>query len=107
MELKNYFETCGKNATDRSKTTQNDIICVLSDMVLGSPVKDIRATKFFTVICDEVQDASSVEQLSFIVRYASVVGGSKCSVKEVFLGFKELHRDMTGQAVTYNPSEAC
>ena len=48
-------------------------------------------------ICDKVQGAASVEQITFVVHY--VHEDSTCStVKESSVGFKE-HREMTGAAV--------
>eukprot|EP00731_Ephydatia_muelleri_P031439 Em0022g953a len=60
-------------------TTQNDIIDILGD---------------------EVQDVASIEQITFVLRYVHHEGESYV-VKESlsFAGFKEQHREMTGEAV--------
>eukprot|EP00731_Ephydatia_muelleri_P022950 Em0015g533a len=75
--LAEHLSKCAKNATYRSKTTQNDIIDILGD---------------------EVQDVASIEQITFVLRYVHHEGESYV-VKESFAGFKEQHREMTGEAV--------
>ena len=55
--------------------------------------------KFFSIICAEVQDVASIEQITFILRYVHKEGDSYV-VKERFTGFKEQHREMTGDAIS-------
>ena len=47
---------------------------------------EVKTSKFYTLIANEVTDASNHEQLSICLRY---VHGAK--VKEVFVGYKGSH----------------
>lgn len=82
--LAEYFSKCARNATYRSKTTQNEIIQILGGMI----TEIIAEVKFFAVISDEVQDAASIEQITFVLRYVHMEGDFYV-VKENFVGFKE------------------
>ena len=96
--LAEHLSKCAKNATYRSKTTQNDIIEILGGMITEKVVAEVNEAKFFSVISDEVQDVASIEQITFVLRYVHHEGESYV-VKESFAGFKEQHREMTGEAV--------
>ena len=96
--LAEHLSKCAKNATYRSKTTQNDIIEILGGMITEKVVAEVNEANFFSVISDEVQDVASIEQITFVLRYVHHEGESYV-VKESFAGFKEQHREMTGEAV--------
>ena len=74
--------------------TQNDIIDILAGMITEKVVARVNEAKFFAVISNEVQDAASIEQITFALRYVHQEGESYV-VKESFAGFKEQHREMT------------
>ena len=84
--------------TYRSKTTQNAIIEVLGGMIAEAIIAEVNEAKFFAVISDEVQDSASIEQISLVLRYVHK-DEDLYMVKESFIGFKEQHREMTGQAI--------
>ena len=96
--LAEYFSKCARNATYRSKTTQNAIIEVLGGMITEAIIAEVNEAKFFAVISDEVQDSASIEQISLVIRYVHK-DEDLYMVKESFIGFKEQHREMTGQAI--------
>ena len=96
--LAEHLSKCAKNANYRSKTTQNDIIDILGGMITEKVVAKVNEAKHFSVISDEVQDVASIEQITFVLRYVHHEGESYV-VKESFAGFKEQHREMTGEAV--------
>ena len=95
--LAEHFSKCARNATYRSKTTQNEVIEILGGIITESIIAEVNEAKFFAVISDEVQDAASIEQITFVLRY--VHKGDSYAVKEKFVGFKEQHREMTGDAI--------
>lgn len=64
-------------ATYVSNTIQNQIVGVLSNQVCDHIVTNIKATKWFTVIADEVTDLSDTEQLSIVLRYVDIVPRSQ------------------------------
>lgn len=94
--LAEHFSKCARNATYRSKTTQNKVIEILGGMITESIIAEVNEAKFFAVISDEVQDAASIEQITVVLRY--VHKGYSYVVQEKFVGFKEQHREMTGDA---------
>lgn len=96
--LAQHFSKCARNATYHSKTTQNEIIEVLGGMITEKIVANVNEAKFFAVICDEVQDAASIEQITFVLRYVKKEG-DHFAVKESFVRFKEQHCKMTGDAI--------
>ena len=59
--LADHFSKFARNATYRSKTTQNDIIEILGGMIIEKIVAEVTEAKFFAIISDEVQDAASIE----------------------------------------------
>ena len=67
-------------------------------MITERLVAEVNEARFFAVIADEVQDAASIEQITFVLRYVHK-DGDLYVVKEKFVGFKEQHREMTGDAV--------
>ena len=96
--LAEHFKNCTRNATYRSKTTQNEIIEVLGGMILETIIAQVKEARFFAIISDEVQDAASIEQVTFVIRYVHEED-DEYIVKESFVGFKEQHREMTGDAI--------
>ena len=100
--LAEHLSKCTKNATYHSKMPQYDIIDKMGGMITEKVVAGVNEAKFFSVISDEVQDAASIEQLTFVLRYCMCirkVSHTLYVVKESFAGFKEQHREMTGVAV--------
>ena len=69
--LKEHFETCPWNATYCSKTIQNDndIIDIIGEYISNKILVEITKSHFFSVLGDEVADASNQEQLSLILRF--------------------------------------
>ena len=77
---------------------QDHIIEVLGGMITEAIIAEVNEAKFFAVISDEVQDSASIEQISLVLRYVHK-DEDLYMVKESFIGFKEQHREMTGQAI--------
>ena len=76
VALADHFSECARNATYRSKTTQNEIIEVLGGGITEATIGEVNEAKFFAVIFDEVQDAASIEQITFVLRYVHKDGDS-------------------------------
>ncbi|XP_060845700.1 uncharacterized protein LOC132925309 [Rhopalosiphum padi] len=62
---------------------QNEIITACGDIVLRKIVKDLNASKCFSVLVDETTDISTIEQMAMCVRY---VDDNDC-IHERFLKF--------------------
>ena len=58
----------------------------------------MKQKNFLLFHADEVQDAASIEQITFVLRYVHCEEESYV-IKESFARFKEQHREMTGEAV--------
>ena len=82
--LDDHFKNCAKMASYRSKTIQNDIIEVLGSMITEKIVQEVAEAKFLSIICDEVQDVASIEQITFILRYVHKEGDCYV-IKESFI----------------------
>jgi len=89
-----------KNATTfasyTSPNVQNEIITICGNLIQENILKNIRNAKYFSILVDETQDVSRLEQMSFCVRY--VDGVSNC-IMEDFLEFSIVH-DMTGKGLS-------
>jgi hypothetical protein len=92
-QLKHHLKTAGQNATYISKTVQNDLINICGTIIQEEIIKEVRAAKFFSILCDETTDTSKKEQITFILRYV-------CSNKlvEKFLCFVTTEH-LTGRAL--------
>ena len=65
---------------------QNEILDIMAKQVLSKKVETIRASDFYSMMCDEGTDCANREQLSFNTR---TVDG-ELEVHEDFLGFFEV-----------------
>ena len=60
---------------------------MVGDRVRESIIYEVKDTKFYSIIADEVMDVSNREELSLVVRYLY-----NKEVKEVFVDFIEVER---------------
>ena len=75
--FQDHFENAPKTATYRSKTTQNSIIKICSNILTEKLICDVKNAKFFFILADESADISNKEQMAFVIRFvddASVIG---------------------------------
>ena len=93
--LESHFETAPKNATYRSKTTQNDLIICSAEFVNSKIIEEIRASQFYSILADEVLDCSNKEQMSLAIRYIDAEG----NIQERFLKFIRCDSGTTGKAL--------
>lgn len=67
--LHEHLRNCKKKkATLISKTTQNEIIEILHDVIVQDIVRKVNNSKYFAILCDETTDISTKEQITFSVR---------------------------------------
>lgn len=57
--LAEHRSKCARNASHHSKTTQNDIIEILGGMLTETILREVNEARFFAVITDKVQYATS------------------------------------------------
>ena len=89
--LSSHLQNSPSNARYTSKTIQNDLIEVIGKCICKDIIEEVKRSKYYTVIADEVTYASNKEQLSIVLRYVQVD-----VVKEVFVGFIYVER-ITGE----------
>ena len=77
--LKEHFKNAPRNATYRSKTTQNNIIDISAKFVTDNVVNEVKEAKYFSILAD----VSVKEQLSLVIRFVD----SESNIREEFLGF--------------------
>jgi len=95
-DLENQLKFAPKNATYKSKTSQNEFLSAASDCIVNGITQEIRDAKFFSILADEARDCSNKEQLSLIIRY---VDAKENKIREKFLGFIECNEGVTGAAL--------
>lgn len=94
LDLADHLGNAARNATYRSKTTQNELIEVCGEYILGKIKQNVVKAKYFSILADEATDVSNKCQVPVVVRY--VESGS---VSEDFVGFVEMTERPTGQAI--------
>ena len=79
---------------------QNGIFEILGGMITKTilAAAAVSEARFFAVISDEIEDASSTEIIIFVLKYVHKEGDLYV-VKESFVGFYEQHREMTGDDI--------
>ena len=66
--LKNHFDSSVKDATYRSKSTQNKLIQICGDQITQTIREEINKNTFYSILADEASDCSRKEQLALIIR---------------------------------------
>ena len=67
--LQEHLASCGDNATYISKTSQNDLLLCMGDVIREAIVKDVKNSHYYAILADEVTDVSGWEQLGVALRY--------------------------------------
>ena len=77
-----------------SKTIQNQLIEVIGDQVRSRIIDSVQASRYFSILCDEVTDVSGMEQLSLVLRFVD----QSNSFREEFVDFVQGER-ITGEVL--------
>ena len=93
--VEELFKSTPKNMSYKSKTTQNEIIDICSDLITKKITDEIREARFYSILADEAADCGNVEQLIVVFRFAD----KQCQIREEFLGFVPCKKGLTGDAV--------
>ena len=91
--LAQHLAKSPQNARYTSKTIQNELVEVIGEYIRNKIIAEVKRTKFYSVIADEVTDTANKEELSISLRF--VLDGT---IKEVFVDFMEVER-ITGQVL--------
>jgi hypothetical protein len=93
--LRDHIQRGPRNAAYTSAPCQNSIIEIIHEHVLSSLLSRMDSSTLFSLIVDGTTDASTVEQLSFLVRF---VDKNTKEIREDFLAFIPTS-SCTGQAI--------
>jgi hypothetical protein len=88
IELKRHFEISNSNATYISKTSQNEILSVIGDIIIENILKKISFSTFYSIMFDETTDMSHTSQLCLVIRYVY-----NNSIQEDFITFIDPHKE--------------
>ena len=77
-----------------SKTIQNQLIEVIEDQVRSRIIVSVQASRYFSILCDEVADVSGMEQLSLVLHFVD----QSNSIREEFVDFVQVER-ITGEVL--------
>lgn len=100
--LEEHFKNANKNATYRSKTTQNELIEVCGDHIRDKLLKEIKEAVFFSISADEAADAANIEQLTIVVRFVD----KNDDIREEFMIFLSCKDGVDGETLTNQILEA-
>lgn len=93
--MEEHFKTAPKNATYRSKTTQNEIIRICGEVAQEKIIGEIKQAKFFSILADEAADISNIEQMPVVVRFVD----NNSVIREEFLSFVPCKLGLSGEAI--------
>ncbi|XP_046863579.1 52 kDa repressor of the inhibitor of the protein kinase-like [Xenia sp. Carnegie-2017] len=81
--LEDHLNSCGRNQTYISKTSQNKLIKCCGEVITDKIISDLKASRFYSVIADEARDISNTEQMSLVLRFID----QNMDIREEFVGF--------------------
>ena len=90
------LEQASRNATYTSKTTQNEIIACVGELLQADISRRVREAKWYSIMADETSDTARMEQATVIIRYVDECG----SIHEDFAGFVHAE-DLTGEGMAH------
>ena len=93
--LQNHLENSSPNATYISKTIQIELITTVGKYILGGLSREIRESKYFSILADEAADISNKENMSIALRF---VDRNK-KIREEFVGFHLCEEGTSGRAI--------
>ena len=85
--LRSHLELAPKNACYTSKMIQNELILTVGKAIHSDILDGVKASKFYSIIADEVTDIGNKEQLSLSLQYVFDE-----QVQEVFIDYVEVER---------------
>ena len=91
--LADHLSKAPKNACYTSKTIQNELVRVIGLKICSDILEEVKSSKFYSIIADEVTDVANKEELSLVIRFVC-----DDQIREVFVDFIEVER-ITGQVL--------
>ena len=93
--LEEHFRTAPKNATYKSKTTQNELIECFGNQITDRIISEVKKGGIFSIIADETPDIAKREQLALSLRFVDSNG----LIQEKFIKFIECDTGTSANAI--------
>lgn len=74
VDLAEGLEQASRNATNTSKTTQNEIIARVNELIQADISRQVMKAKWYSIMADKTPDTALIEQASVIIRYVDDSG---------------------------------
>ena len=81
------------NANYMSKTIQNELICLCGEEIVTGIISEVKESRVFSILANDVRDCSNTEQISFVLRFVD----KSCQIREEFIQFLECESGTSGQ----------
>ena len=76
-----------------SKTIQIELICLCGEEIVTGIISEVKESRAFSILADEVRDCSNTEQISFVIRYVN----KSCQIREEYIQFLECESGTSGE----------
>ena len=102
VNLKNHYDNHKRNASYFSKTTQNEIIDCCGQVITDEIISEVKESKFYSILADEVMDSANKEQMALVLRYVD----ADFNIQENFVKFIHLKSGLSGEQLSKNILDA-
>ena len=75
------------------KTIQNELTCLCGEEIVIGIISEVKESRVFSILADEVTDCSNTEQMSFVIRSVD----NSCQIREKIIQFLECESGTSGQ----------
>ena len=79
--LKRHTLKAPSNAKYTSRIIQNELICLCGEEIITGIISEVKESRVFSILADEVRDCSSTEQMLFVIRFVD----KSCQIIEEFI----------------------
>ena len=93
--LQEHLKTSARNVTYVSKTIQNEMINTVGKYLTDQITREVRESKYFSLIADEATDVSNKENRSLVIRFVD----KNQTIREEFTGFHLCEEGTSGLAI--------
>ena len=91
--LKEHILKAPSNAKYVFKTIQNELICLCCEEIVTGIISEVKESRVFCILADEVTYSFNTEQMSFVIRSVD----NSCLIREKIIQFLECESGTSGQ----------
>ena len=81
--LKRHILKAPSNPKYIFKTIQNELIFLCCEEIVTGIISEVKESKVFFILADEVRDCSNTKQMSFVIQFVD----KPCLIREEFIQF--------------------